>query len=315
MQDLLGRRIDYLRLSVTDRCNLRCCYCMAEEGIAKRSHREMLTVEEMLAIVGEAARLGVSKVRVTGGEPLVHRGVPALCRGIARMPGIRELALTTNGQLLAEMAGPLRRAGVHRLNLSLDTLRPERYAALTRGGELRRALAGLEAARQAGFPEMKVNVVLLGGFNADEIPDFVAWTRDTPIQVRFIELMPLGVCADWPPGRFLPAEEVLRRAPQLSYLGVQGVARVYQAPGHRGTVGLIRPMTGHFCGDCNRLRLTADGMLKPCLHSAQEIPLKGADAAGIRARLLAAVAAKPPGHGLPQGGRSRAARPMHGIGG
>lgn len=315
MRDVLGREIDYLRISVTDRCNLRCTYCMPEEGIPKRKHEEMLTMEEILTIVEEAACLGISKVRITGGEPLVRKGVVELCRGIARTPGIREVAMTTNGLLLSEMALPLREAGVQRLNLSLDTLRPDRYASLTCGGELRRALAGMEAARKAGFKDTKINVVLIGGFNEDEIPAFIEWTRETGLQVRFIELMPLGVSADWPPSRFVSADEVLRRAPQLSYLYTQGVARVYQAPRHVGTVGLIRPMTGHFCGSCNRLRLTADGRLKPCLHSALEIPLKGAEAAQVRGHLLEAIAAKPAGHDMLQDGKSQAARPMHRIGG
>lgn len=315
MRDTVGRNIDYLRVSVTDLCNLRCAYCMPEQGVAKRRHEENLTVEEILAILREAAALGISKVRLTGGEPLVRRGILDVCRGIAEIPGIAEVAMTTNGLLLEEMAGPLRDAGVQRLNISLDTLHPERYAALTRGGELHRALAGMEAARKAGFRHMKLNVVLMGGFNEDEIPAFVEWTRDQEIQVRFIELMPVGECADWPPSRFIPAEEVLRQVPELTFLHTQGVAGVYQVAGHTGTVGLIRPMSQHFCGTCNRLRLTADGRLKPCLHAALEIPLKGADAEQVRAGLMEAIAAKPRGHELAQSGRSASGRPMYRIGG
>src|SRR5699024_1628369 len=192
MKDSYQREITYLRLSVTDLCNLRCRYCMPAEGVVKKQHSEICSVEELVEMAAAAADCGVTKVRLTGGEPLVRRGILEICRGIRALPGVRELCLTTNGTLLPELAAPLREAGVDRLNVSLDTLRPDRYAYMTRRGELSQVLQGLEAAEQAGFSNTKVNVVLMAGFNDDEIGDFVALTERYPLEVRFIELMPIG---------------------------------------------------------------------------------------------------------------------------
>ncbi len=315
MRDGFGRDISYLRLSVTDRCNYRCRYCMPAEGVCKRRREEILSVEDCIAVAAAAAACGVTKVRVTGGEPLVRRGIVEICRGIAALPQIRELCLTTNGSLLPQLAGPLREAGVDRLNISLDTLRPTRFAALTRGGRLEDALAGLAAAEAAGFRQLKLNVVLLGGVNDDEIADFAALTREKPWQVRFIELMPMGPCADWPRERFLSADAVLSRCPALQPVGASGVAELYRLPGAAGTVGLIRPLSHRFCGGCDRIRVTADGRLKPCLHQAAEYPLRGLRGEALEAAIRAAVAAKPRGHRLADEGHSRAQRDMNEIGG
>lgn len=315
MHDPSARTINYLRVSITDRCDLRCRYCMPQEGIDKRTHDDILRVQELLPIVEQAAQLGFSKVRITGGEPLVRRGVLDICEGIARIPGIDTLCMTTNATALAPMAKPLRDAGVQRLNISLDTLRADRYAAMTRGGDIRRVLLGLEAARAAGFAPPKVNVVLIGGFNTDEIPDFIELTRSEALQVRFIELMPLGECARWDRSRFVSAQEVLRQAPALRPIGAQGVAEVYQMPGYQGSIGLIRPLSGHICPQCNRMRLTADGHLKPCLHSGLEIPLRGLAPPQINARLREAIEKKPAQHHLHQSGSSETTRLMHRIGG
>ena len=205
MLDGYGREISYLRLSVTELCNLRCRYCMPAEGVCKRAHADMLTEEEMLLAVEAAAELGVRKLRITGGEPLGKPNILSICRRAAAVPGIEELCITTNGILLPRLARPLREAGVRRVNLSLDTLDAEKYAYITRGGELRRALAGLGAALAAGFERVKLNAVLIGGFNEDEIVSLAGLTRQYPVDVRFIELMPLGNREEFGPGAWLPA--------------------------------------------------------------------------------------------------------------
>ena len=314
MNDNFGRKIDYLRLSVTDLCNYRCAYCMAEEGVPKRTHGDILSIEE-LAEVGEATvRCGVRKIRLTGGEPLVRRGILTLCERLRALDGLEELVLTTNGSLLGGMAADLKAAGIDRLNVSLDTLRPERFRAITRRGELRDVLDGLDAAKAAGFARTKLNVVLMGGVNDDEIGDFVALTSDNDWSVRFIELMPMGVCAAFPRERFLSADAVPAAVPELEPVGGDGVAELYRAPGHRGTVGLIRPLTRCFCATCDRIRVTADGKLKPCLHSSAEIPLRGLRGAALEDAIRGAARAKPERHHLVQSG-SDTPRSMFEIGG
>ena len=313
MQDSFHRTIRCLRLSVTELCNYRCQYCMAEEGVPKRAHEDMLSIEE-LAEIGEAAvRCGVTKIRLTGGEPLVRRGVLTLIERLRALDGLRELTMTTNGARLSAMARELKAAGLDRLNVSLDTLRPERFRAITRRGELSDVLRGLDAARDAGFANTKLNVVLLGGVNDDEIADFVALTREGGCSVRFIELMPMGVCAKFPAERFLPADAVLAAVPALAPIGGDGVAELYRVPGHRGTVGLIRPMSRCFCADCDRIRVTADGKLKPCLHAATELPLRGLHGIDLENAIRAGTALKPARHHLSQG--SETARGMFQIGG
>lgn len=315
MKDTFGREIKYLRLSVTDRCNLRCRYCMPAEGVAIRRHEDMLTEEELLLVVKAAARLGINKVRITGGEPLVKRNILSICEKTAATPGIDEVCLTTNGLALSALAESLRKAGVRRLNISLDTLNAEKYAAMTRCGELKNALRGLDAALAAGFEKIKINAVLMGGFNDDEIPALAALTVEYPVDVRFIELMPMGADA-LPEYRSIPSDTVLTALPQLEEQPTQGVARRYRLPGAQGCVGLISPVTRPFCEGCDRLRLTADGRLKPCLHSPQEFPVKGLDEQGMLEQLRRAILAKPQGHGgLSQGNISRAGRTMNRIGG
>ena len=312
MQDRYARNITYLRLSVTDLCSLRCRYCMPADGIPKRDHRDVCSVEELVEIARAAVDCGVRKVRLTGGEPLVRRGILEICRGIAAIPGVEELCLTTNGLSLPQLAGPLKEAGVSRLNISLDTLRPDRYAYITRVGRLEEAFRGLKAAAEAGFTGTKLNVVLMKGFNDDEIPDFLDLSCRYPVEVRFIELMPIGEGRN---AQFLPAEAVLESNPYLRPLEGSGVARRYRSPGGRGTVGLIEPMSHRFCGECDRIRVTADGKLKPCLHSDQEIPLRGLHGEELRQAMRDGVAAKPQRHHMNETGRSEAGRNMHQIGG
>lgn len=315
MLDGEGRLIEYLRLSVTDRCNCRCTYCMPAGGVPMLGHRDILSFEELTEVVAACAQLGVRKVRLTGGEPLVRRGLPELVRMIRAVPGVEELAMTTNATLLAPVAAELHHAGLDRLNVSLDTLDAARYAELTRGGSLEDALAGLAAARDAGFSRTKVNCVLMGGVNDADVPRLAELARTEPIDVRFIELMPMGPCAGWPKARFIPAETVLEAVPGLVPLRRDGVAELWHAPGWEGNVGLIRPMSHRFCDGCSRIRVTADGRLKPCLHSAAEIPLRGLHGEALLAELRRGIAAKPAYHHMDQDHASQSARDMNEIGG
>lgn len=317
MTDTFGRNITYLRLSVTDRCNLRCRYCMPEEGVCKKSHLDMLTEDEMIAAVEAAASLGIHKLRLTGGEPLVKKNILSICRRSAAVPGISEVCLTTNGILLPRLAGELRSAGVHRLNISLDTLNEQKYAHITRTGSLGQAIAGIDSALEAGFEQIKINSVLIGGFNDEEIADLAALTCRYPVDVRFIELMPMTHTDEFGPGAYLRGDAVLKALPSLEPdRQDDGVARLYRLPGSRGRIGIISAVSNHFCAACNRIRLTADGRVKPCLHSEQEFPIKGLDMEGIRLAMQRAILAKPACHGpLSALERSRAGRDMNQIGG
>lgn len=315
MRDEFGRDIRYLRLSVTDRCNCRCVYCMPENGVPMLSHADILSFEEMRDIVAAAASLGVRKVRLTGGEPLVRRGIVDLVGMFAAVPGIDEVDMTTNATLLAPVAASLRDAGLTRLNVSLDTLDAARYEAITRRGTLADALAGLAAAHDAGFANTKINCVLVGGVNDDELRPLAELARDRDLTVRFIELMRMGECAGWPKGRFVSADEVLSAVPELVQVGGQGVSELYHAPGWKGSVGLIRPMTHRFCSSCDRIRVTADGRLKPCLHSAAEVNLRGLSGQDLVEAIRAGIAAKPRGHRMDNGRASDSLRAMNEIGG
>ena len=316
MKDLFQRNITYLRLSVVERCNLRCRYCMPEEGICKKSHADMLTEDEMIAAVETAAALGINKLRITGGEPLVKKNIVSICHRAAAVPGIREVCLTTNGILLPQMATALREAGVDRINISLDTLDAEKYAYITRRGTLSEAIAGLEAALNAGFEKVKINVVLIGGFNDDEIPALAELTKKYPIDVRFIELMPMTE-GEFGPQAYIPCKAVLERLPEAVPVAADGgVAELYRLPGALGNIGLISPVSNHFCASCNRLRLTADGKLKPCLHSAEEINIKGLDRDEMARQFQLAISRKPKQHDpLSAQEHSQAGRTMNAIGG
>ena len=317
MIDTYGRQITYLRLSVTELCNLRCRYCMPEDGVCKKRHEDMLTQEEMITAIRAAAALGIRKLRITGGEPLVKSNIVELCRAAAAVEGIEDVCLTTNGTLLPKLAAPLREAGVRRLNISLDTLDAEKFRYITRIGKLEDAVAGIEAALAAGFEKIKINSVLIGGFNDDEIPALAALTQLYPVDVRFIELMPMYDSGDFGPEAFIPYTVVTDRLPELCSVPADGgVAKLYRLPGAPGNVGLISPVSAHFCAECNRIRLTADGKIKPCLHSSDEISLKGLDYEGMLEALRSAILSKPKWHGeLSYTERSHAARNMNQIGG
>ena len=317
MLDQYKRNINYMRISVTELCNLRCRYCMPAEGICKKEHEEMLSEDELIQAVEVAVSLGITKLRITGGEPLVKRNIISICRRIAAVKGIREVCMTTNGILLPALALPLREAGVTRLNISLDTLDRDKYFYITRGGALDDAWAGIEAALSAGFQKVKLNAVLIGGFNDNEIAALAELTKRYPLDVRFIEMMPMYNSGDFDETAFLPCEKVLEVLPELAAVEPDGgVAQLYQLPGAMGRVGLIRPVNAHFCGSCNRIRLTADGKIKPCLHSAEEYNIKGLDFTGMRSVMEQAIQRKPEWHGeMSFKKRSHAGRNMNQIGG
>ncbi|MCF0137088.1 MAG: GTP 3',8-cyclase MoaA [Oscillospiraceae bacterium] len=317
MKDSYDRNINYLRISVTDLCNLRCRYCMPEDGVCKKEHDEMITEDEIICAVEAAASLGVTKLRITGGEPLIKRNIVSICRRAAAVEGIKEVCITTNGVLLPSLAGELRAAGVSRLNISLDTLDAEKYKYISRCGTLEGAVAGIRTALGAGFDRIKLNTVLIGGFNDDEIPALAELTRLYPLDVRFIELMPMYDSGDFGKEAYLPCSAVIDRLPELCPAETDGgVARLYRLPGAKGSIGLISPLSDHFCGSCNKIRLTSDGKLKPCLHAPAEYSLKGLDSEGMRSILQTAIMAKPLWHGeLDAENRSRAGRNMNQIGG
>ncbi len=309
LNDTFRRSIDYLRISITDRCNLRCVYCMPEQGVPACSHDEILRYEEIERLARAAAALGVRQLRLTGGEPLVRLGVVDLVRALARIPGIEDIAMTTNGILLSRYAAPLAEAGLRRVNVSLDTLRPERFHAITRWGELDAALAGIEAAFAAGLEPVKINTVVMRGQNDDEVLDLARKTLDARWHVRFIEWMPIGAAArDWRARVVTTAELRAQIEAMLGPLAPDAVdgagpARIYRLPGAAGTLGFIGAVSEHFCAGCNRLRLTADGKLRPCLLAGEELDVRaalrrGASEAELQALLLEAVRLKPQAHHL-----------------
>lgn len=307
MIDAHGRKINYLRLSVTDRCNLRCRYCMPEEGIPLLPRGVILSYEELFLIARAAVSLGIEKIRVTGGEPLIRKGILDFLSRLAGIPGLRQLVLTTNGLLLNEMAGPLKAAGIQRLNISIDSLVPENFYRITRGGEVSRVLSGVAAAEAAGFP-IKLNMVVMRGINDHEVVDFAALTLYKAYTVRFIEFMPSGgEEGDWR-SQVVPGREILDRiADRYPFVEIDrgelaGPAKDFRIRGAAGTIGVITPITGHFCGDCNRVRVTASGMARGCLFSDVETDLKpslrGNDPSELEKVLLRIVGTKPDRHRL-----------------
>lgn len=326
MEDRFARRINYLRISITDRCNLRCVYCMPEAGIKLQSHDEILRLEEIVRLVKIAAAQGVTKVRLTGGEPLIRKGVVTLVEGIAGVDGIDDIALTTNGVLLPRLAPQLKKAGLNRVNISLDTLNPHRYRQITRVGSFQDAWAGIETALDVGFHPVKLNVVVIRHFNDQEILSFLRLVYEYPLHVRFIELMPIGSSSRWAADSLVPYAEIknllekqARLIPAQTVSG-SGPARYYTLPGAKGTVGFISPMSSHFCGQCNRIRLTADGKLRPCLHGSHEIDLRAPLRQGVADSELEklfqdAVRCKPEKHTLCETGWEDRERVMVQIGG
>lgn len=309
-RDDFGRAINYLRVSVTDRCNLRCVYCMPAEGIDKTTHAGILRYEELALIVRAATELGICKVRLTGGEPLARLGLPDFVRMIADLPCLSDLSMTTNGTLLARHAAELAEAGLQRVNISLDSMNPGRFQRITRRGRLEDVWAGIAAAQAEGLEPIKINMVVVRGLNDDEVLDFAGRTISDGWHVRFIELMPIGENVDWAGDGTVPIPEIRARledqfGPLEPVHGPKGngPARYYHLPGATGTVGFIGARSEHFCSTCNRLRLTADGQLRPCLMSSEEIDLRaplraGAGLEEIKDLLGQAIFRKPRSHHL-----------------
>ena len=305
LTDKHGRKHDYIRISVTDRCNLRCVYCMPEEGVEFEPEENILRAEEIREVVRVLAGMGIRKLRLTGGEPLLRKDLPELVAMLAAVPGIEDIGLTTNGIFLEKKAEALKLAGLTRINISLDSLREDRFRLITRGGDIRKVLSSVDAALRAGLDPVKLNVVLVKGVNDDEIADFLKLTMDRKLNVRFIEYMPIGHSGkDWKSG-YLPLEEVLRQAEALG-LGVEpaggitgnGPAENYRLQGAQGTFGLIHPVSDHFCQACNRLRLTADGYIKPCLYWSDEFHVRSSigDDEALRTLIRKALGTKPENH-------------------
>lgn len=310
MRDGFGRRIEYLRISVTDKCNLRCVYCMPLEGLQWLRRDEILRFEEIAEIVRTMARMGLRRVRITGGEPLVRRNLPALVRMLAEVPGIEDIALSTNGVLLAPLAEELREAGVHRINVSLDSLRPDRIDAIARRqGVHADIFEGLAAAERVGFSPIKINTVVMRGRNDDELVDFARATLERPWHVRFIEVMPVGANLDISMEEYIPAFEILDRVRAIGDLKPvegpigNGPARYFRFPGAAGTIGVITPMSHNYCDRCNRMRLTADGQLRPCLFGSIQTDLRGPLRRGepLEPYIRQTLEIKPERHHLVQG--------------
>ncbi|MGF9824487.1 GTP 3',8-cyclase MoaA [Brevibacillus agri] len=303
--DSFGRVHDYLRLSVTDRCNLRCVYCMPADGMEFEPDENILSIYEITEVVRVLAEMGVKKVRLTGGEPLVRKGIEELVAAIAETPGIEDIALTTNGIFLAKKAAKLKAAGLKRVNISLDTLKADRFSLITRGGDVQRVLDSIAACQQAGIWPIKLNVVLMKGINDDEIEDFLRLTLDGAVQVRFIEYMPIGHNDMRWKQSYLPLSTVLERCKQLGWeteeshdVRGNGPAQTFRITGAKGSFGLIHPVSDHFCETCNRLRLTADGNIKPCLYWADEFNVRKhiGDDEAIRQLFFKALSIKPMNH-------------------
>ncbi len=326
--DTYNRHIDYLRMSITDHCTFRCFYCTPFSGRNHLPKSKILSYEELLKVSEAAVSAGITKIRITGGEPLVRKGVVEFCRMLSNIKGLRSLTLTTNGLLLKEMAASLFEAGIRRINVSLDTLKPERFQKITGYNLLSNVLAGIKKAEEVGMHPIKINMVVMRGINYDEIEEMVNITFKKPYHIRFIELMPTeGWDFEHHKSLFIPLEEVMKRIGEIGKIQIEpaknsnGPAKIYVLPGAKGILGFISPLGRHFCGACNRLRLTADGNLRPCLFSKNEIDIKGLLRDGAALETLAdvfrqAAIKKPQGHSLDKIDVQRTfGRAMQGIGG
>ena len=333
LKDNYLRVIDYLRVSVTDRCNLRCLYCMPPEGVVPSEHKDILTYEEIVRIVEIGAGLGVKKVRLTGGEPLARKNITFLISSLKKIRGIKDLSMTTNGTLLEKYAREIAEAGLDRVNVSIDSFIPDRYSKITRGGSLDAVLRGLSAAERAGLHPIKINMVPIRGVNEDEVRDFARLTMDSDFHVRFIEFMPSGRNDYWSPERYITTDEIRRTIETIApltpvHVRKNGPSRYFRLKGAKGVIGFISALTHHFCADCNRMRLTADGKLRPCLFSETEIDLRtalrsGAPDSEIERLFRLSIEIKPEGHNMgekialtgPATPDSSRRRPMSKIGG
>lgn len=320
------RRINYLRLSITDRCNLRCMYCMPDEGIDFVGHQDILSYEEMLHLVKVSIQAGIRKVRLTGGEPLVRKGFIDFLEKLGALEGLGEITLTTNGVLLSEFASDIRACGICRINISLDTLKPERFFQITRRDYFEKVVAGIREAERLGFNPIKINVVAIRGFNEDEILDFARLTMDKPYHIRFIEYMPVGSRNPWSTEKFISTQEIKEKILQMGALRpvlsnhFDGPAERFKLEGGKGEIGLIGALSNHFCESCNRLRLTAEGHLRGCLFSDREIDIKTPLRQGrgddyLLGVITRAIEGKPESHGGMYPEMRKCVRHMSSIGG
>lgn len=326
MFDSYARNIDYLRVSVTNRCNLRCKYCMPEEGVDDLGHTGILTLEEIAHLVRIGAQVGIRKVRLTGGEPLVRKNISRLIAEIADIPQISDIAITTNGMLFADMAEELQAAGLTRVNFSLDSLDADRFRNITRRGNLRDVVRAITKAMELGIKPIKINTVVMKGINDQEILDFVELAKAMPLHVRFIEFMPVGDLPFYQTDRMVPVSEIRERIEQKYelYKGTvvpgNGPAKAYRIRGGMGTVGFISAMSDHFCSECNRIRMTADGKLRGCLFAKEEVNLRLALQNHASDEKLAdifskAIREKPQRHHMDEGWGADNKRKMYQIGG
>ncbi|MFA4909953.1 MAG: GTP 3',8-cyclase MoaA [Desulfobacteria bacterium] len=324
--DSFNRRINYLRVSITDRCNLRCVYCMPIDGIPKVNQKDILSYEEILRIVEVAVKNGITKIRITGGEPLVRKGVIDFVRSLSRIHGVKDLSLTTNGILLRDFAGDLFDAGLHRVNISMDSLNNMKFQKITGGGNLEKVCEGIEEALRVGFSPVKINTVIIHGFNDDEVIDFARLSINNPYHIRFIELMPIGSNSKWSEERYISSQEVkdkiesFRKLHPIHKKGERAAARMFRFEGAMGEIGFISPMSAHFCSSCNRLRLTANGKLRTCLFSNEEVDLKPSlresyDNSGLERLIDLAISNKPEKHHLGEKNPKKCTRNMSDIGG
>ncbi len=306
LTDLFDRTISYLRVSLTDQCNLRCVYC-TPSPLSKLEHKELLSYEELLRVIGLAVDLGVKKVRLTGGEPLARRNIDCFLDGLVQIKGLDDIRMTTNGVFLEKYHKNLLRAGVRKLNISLDSLKPERFKKITGFDEFDRVWHGIKLAVDKGFSPVKVNMVAMRGVNDDEIVEFAKLAMKYPLQIRYIEFMPIGNDASWGKEKMIPASEIRRRVATIGRLTpvsqkhMDGPARVYKLEGALGSIGFISPMSHKFCERCNRLRLTSEGALRSCLLSDEETDLRkvlrnGGTDDDIRNLIIETIKNKPKGH-------------------
>jgi len=319
MRDKHGRNIKYLRVSVTDRCNLRCIYCMPEEGIESLSHEDILRFDDILKIVKVAASLGINKIRYTGGEPLVMKDIDRLIYETSRLPGIDDIAITTNGILLSDMAEDLKKAGLKRVNVSLDTLNKDKFRSITRIGNLDKVLESIHKCVSIGLKPVKINTVLMKGVNDDEVKDFLNLAKEMPVEIRFIELMPIGESIKLYDERKVDFTDILNQYSELTPIETEknSTAQMYKLQGAKGKIGFISPISCKFCSDCNKIRLTSTGRIKPCLHSNDEIDVRGYlnNEELLTKKIKSAIFNKPLEHHLEEESVSRSDRMMYQIGG
>ena len=315
MKDAFKREIDYLRISVTDRCNLRCLYCMPEGIEKKKQHDDILRDEEIIKVVEESVKLGISKIRITGGEPLVRKGIYGLIRKISGIEGIKEITITTNATLLIGNVKKLKEAGISRVNFSLDTLDNEKFKFISNSSLTLDYEKLIKELIQNELLPIKINAVLLRGFNDSEIPDFIELANKYDLSIRLIELMPIGHLSFDYDKYFISKDEILEKHPELIFYRKDKISEYYTVKDKKGLIGFINPISHKFCASCNRIRLTADGHLKPCLHNNNEIDIKNIDEDLVSAKLVQAIKSKPLSHTLDESIKNISNRPMNKIGG